>query len=200
MSLAVVSFPTLFAHNKTCGLFAAKLLFRHVEFPTKFRQIPFLMHIGEFVLCLSAFMAVLLILLLCLKKDRNCDTVASGRLFLGALLSIITPTRSIWPTQYSSYALRRSTANSCLSIPLRTLHRDILNDVIELRQPAVYLPLLLKDEFQTTSGIRISLKVDFSWWLTLIWWIISCEMLAYKKSGSMFVSGRVLFICLSLIV
>ena len=129
MSLAVVSFPTLFAHNETRGLFAAKLLFRHAEYPTKSRQIPFLMHIGEFVLCLSAFMAVLLILLLCLKKDRNCDTVASGRLFLGALLSIITPTRSIWPTQYSSYALRRSTANSRLSIPLRTLHRDILNDV-----------------------------------------------------------------------
>ena len=122
-----------------------------------------------FVLCLSS------VAILCCRKRSNKDAIIQGRMALGALLSVITPTRSTWPMQYSSLALTTPPAQRTLKIPLTSFYFDVLNGSIELRDPISDMPLLLDDKLITASGFSVSLSISFSWWLKFLWWVISCE-------------------------
>ena len=152
---------------------AARRLLTHVDHmaPPKYQEFSLTTYSWglAFVLCLSS------VAILCWRKRSNKDVIIQGRMALGALLSVITPTRSTWPMQYSSLALTTPPAQRTLKIPLTSFYFDVLNGSIELRDPISDMPLLLDDKLITASGFSVSLSISFSWWLKFLWWVISCE-------------------------
>ena len=133
----------------------------------------------DFVVCLTVLVHLLfclaVILCMCaaislffLYGPRRPATVANARPVLQALLEVVTPTQSIWPSQYASLAYRAAVFSSVTSkkttiwIPLSTLYDDILSERLELRNPRDTLPLLLNNTL-SVHGVDIRLDVDLHW-------------------------------------
>lgn len=127
---------------------------------------------------------------------RTKEKVLPGtREALLSLYAFITPTQSFWPVQYLSLA--RSAAAShkrAMHLPLGTLYRDLLDDVIELRNPREHLPLLLSDKLSVPTRIRV--EIELFWWFKLLWFMFSCYMRSGRPSVAVSVGimGRRLLI------
>ena len=143
---------------------------------SKYQEIPPETLLSGAVLLL----AVLLVTRYYLSHSRQRDDVLEGRLVLEALLSVITPTRSTWPSHYSTSALAGSPSQKCLRVPLEVFYKDIVYGVTELRDPIVHLPALFHDKLTSVSGLSVSVFAGLSLWLKLVGWIISCELLSYE--------------------
>lgn len=80
-----------------------------------------------------------------------------------ALLTFITPTRSIWPGTYSLIAQRAvSERKSTLRLPLRSFIDDVISGTIELRCPSSDLPAFISDTYRY-QGWKISFDIGLSW-------------------------------------
>lgn len=95
---------------------------------------------------------------------------------LRALMSIVTPTSSRWPTYYLSVARQGlSEREPRMRLSLDRLIGDTLHGNIELRSPESDLPDLLAGTLQT-GGWKISLTIGFSWRLSLMARITGARM------------------------
>ncbi|KAM5532337.1 hypothetical protein V8D89_014016 [Ganoderma adspersum] len=112
--------------------------------------------------------------------SRRSHVVQSARGVLQAMLTIITPTSSIWSPPYPSLAYRaaiqKTHLRTSLHIPLHTLYYDILHGLVELRNPRDHLPVLFKGSLSSVSELSVYLDVDFYWWMKLLVWMGSYNM------------------------
>ena len=104
--------------------------------------------------------AICVVLLLHLSPRslvRTPERVAQARKILQALLTIITPTQSVWPRQYVNLVYRAAaTRDFPVQIPLETLYEDVLKQRIELRNPKAHLPRLLRGVARAGSDPSLS--------------------------------------------
>ena len=130
----------------------------------------------DFVVCLAVLAHLLfclaVILCMCaaislffLYGPRRPATVANARPVLQALLEVVTPTQSIWPSQYASLAYRAAVFSSVTSkkttiwIPLSTLYDDILSERLELRNPRILCPCYSITRCRSTVWIYDSMSI-----------------------------------------
>ncbi|EJD02276.1 uncharacterized protein FOMMEDRAFT_168774 [Fomitiporia mediterranea MF3/22] len=97
-----------------------------------------------------------------------------------ALSKFLMPTSSIWPERYlyiirSADQQQQSRNGKRISLQLGTFLRDIKQGIIELRNPEIDLPLLLKGQL-CTDGWNIELNMSFKD-RSMAWaWVISDEI------------------------
>ncbi|OSD08488.1 hypothetical protein PYCCODRAFT_1357124 [Trametes coccinea BRFM310] len=126
---------------------------------------------------LAALLSTIALGLLYLKYAlRSKDAVLpETRAALTSMYAVITPTQSLWPQHYLSLARSAAVSNrKCIHLSLGTLYRDLLNDVVELRNPRDHLPVLLSGHL--SGHMRIRLNVELSWWFRLFWWTFCCNL------------------------
>lgn len=140
---------------------------------------------------------VLAVFRLYLFCSRRSHVVQSARGVLQAMLTIITPTSSIWPPPYPSLAYRaaiqKTQLRTTLHIPLHTLYYDILRGLVELRNPRDHLPVLFKESLSNVSELSVYLDVDFYWWIKLLVWMGSYNMFTNRRTYRIHVSSQLLF-------
>lgn len=126
--------------------------------------------------------------------SRRSHVVQSAREVLQAMLTVITPTSSIWPPPYPSLAYRaaiqKTQLRTTLHIPLHTLYFDILRGLVELRNPREHLPALLKESLSGVSDLSVYLDVDFYWWIKLLAWMGSYNVFTIGRTYRIHVSAR----------
>jgi len=117
-------------------------------------------------LAILAVLVSIVIIFLCLphrrntKADRNLKTFAALR----ALQVAIVPANSQWPELWwSLVAQASSTRNRSLQIPLSNLLSGLFAGELELRDPMLTLPCLLRDGL-VVDGWRITIVVELTSW------------------------------------
>lgn len=117
---------------------------------------------------LGALFTILLCVSCCrptkiLALDYRPPDIQQALAARGALLTFITPTRSIWPGTYSLIAQRAvSERKSTLRLPLRSFFDDVISGTIELRCPPSDLPAFISDTYRY-QGWSISFDIGLSW-------------------------------------
>ena len=82
---------------------------------------------------------------------------------LDALMTLVSPTTSLWPPTYLRAARRGGQAHQqVLVISLQSLQDDCISDAVELRSSPSKLPDLILDTLQH-RGWRVRLHVDAAW-------------------------------------
>ncbi|OBZ65731.1 hypothetical protein A0H81_14326 [Grifola frondosa] len=102
---------------------------------------------------------------------------------LQALLTIVTPTCSLWPQDYLE-AVRHATVSrkTSLELPLHALINDVIAGKLELRDPRTYLPCLFMRSL-TIDGWSLLLRIELSWWILVLRWIISSQLFSAQTSN-----------------
>lgn len=112
-----------------------------------------------------------------------------------ALLSITTPTQSMWPTACS--ALRSYTYTSRrIEFSLTGLMDDIFSGRLELRDPYNDLPELFCDEVRA-YGWSIRIRVGNSWWIKVLSWFswLPISHGQFKVCAESLSSGHLIYCC-----
>ncbi|KAF9246392.1 hypothetical protein BU15DRAFT_58455 [Melanogaster broomeanus] len=116
----------------------------------------------------------LLTLLVALFRAREEDRTRT-RTALQALLTILTPTCSLWPTRYTKLAkCLGSVPNPRISVPLETIIEDTIDGVIEFRDPINDLAELIGPGLKV-YGWTICLKLEWRWWIEVFRWRITAK-------------------------
>ncbi|RPD66502.1 hypothetical protein L226DRAFT_609331 [Lentinus tigrinus ALCF2SS1-7] len=120
--------------------------------------------IRSFSLCASLLFASFVLLLHFYPRSlvRTPARVAQARKILQALLTIITPTQSVWPRAYVNLAyFAAATGERSVPLPLQTLYEDVVKQRIELRNPKLHLPLLFRGALarDTDPGLSFVLNI-----------------------------------------
>lgn len=95
-------------------------------------------------------------------KNSSDDTILKTRKALEALLVILTPTKSRWPSTYISIAETAAASNSSLALPISELIQDLNNGKLEVRNPNMLHELFEADPLRT-YGWTIRLHTDTAW-------------------------------------
>ena len=136
---------------------------------------------------------ILVLLLLALWLSRRCARpVGSQDLYqpLNALMSIVVPTASRWPSKYLQIARQGLRARrATLLLPLRLVHDDFIRGELELTLTSD-LPGLLADTLQ--SGIwKLHLCADTLYIARVAVWVSMSYMACLVPHVSIFVSPAV---------
>ncbi|KAH7889593.1 hypothetical protein F5I97DRAFT_555760 [Phlebopus sp. FC_14] len=143
---------------------------RWLDVPTRWAASPRLAQPAALGILLSAtLVSIFLSFHAWYRKEDHTHT----RTALQALLTVITPTCSLWPPQYTELAKRASIAGSNIAVPLDTLIHDFVDGVIELRNPVMDLAHLVSSGCPV-GGWTICISVEWKWWTeALEWWLVS---------------------------
>ncbi|KAF9227758.1 hypothetical protein BS17DRAFT_774263 [Gyrodon lividus] len=129
------------------------------------------------------FLFPILFLLFVFVRSREEDRTRT-RTALQALLTIITPTCSLWPTRYIELARRaESFPHPRISLPLEMVIGDAIAGVIEFRDPINDLADLVGSGIKVYGWI-ICLSIEWKWWIEAFeWWIAAkvCIHVIYLK-------------------
>ncbi len=140
------------------------------------------------VLTISTAFAVLFVLLsLSSFGSRSVTKQDDLRAPLRAILAVVTPTCSTWPVSYLVISRRALLHKPTIKMPLRLILDDVISGAVELRLPAVDLPIFMTNTLQA-QGWEMKMDVEASWWYC----VISQIVLSYC-SNFIF---RVSFFCL----
>ncbi|KIJ69125.1 hypothetical protein HYDPIDRAFT_185014 [Hydnomerulius pinastri MD-312] len=122
-----------------------------------------------------------MILLLVYARSRKEDLTRT-RTALQAFQAVITPTCSLWPSRYTELAKRASTKpNSLLVLSLEMLMEDIVEGVIEMRDPINDLVELVGSGAKV-YGWTICTSVEWKWsYEAFEWWLADKPN---RKAGS----------------
>lgn len=121
------------------------------------------------VLCCTSFVAAsVLWYYICRRPTR---TLQRTREALSAMLTVLTPVHSLWPARYVSIARSTQSDETVINIPLETLVCDVIEGVVELRNPRVNLPLLFQTGYPKGT-MRIRLDTEWFWWFRLLRWLL----------------------------
>jgi len=110
------------------------------------------------------------VIILCLPHRRNTSADRNPKTFaaLRALQAAIVPANSQWPKRWwSLVAQASSTRNRSLQIPLNDLLSGLFAGELELRDPMLTLPCLLRDGL-VVDGWRITIAVEFTSWMDIM--------------------------------
>jgi len=100
-----------------------------------------------------------------LKEDHTHTRVA-----LQALVTVITPTCSFWPSRYIELA---SVLRSHIDIPLEVIIKDTIDGVIEFRNPIDNLVDLIGSG-ATVNGHTVRITIGWKWWTNCFeWWMLA---------------------------
>ncbi|KAG8217642.1 hypothetical protein J3R82DRAFT_5795 [Butyriboletus roseoflavus] len=115
-------------------------------------------------ICFSAFLRP--------RKEDHIHTRAALR----ALLSVVVPTCSLWPSRYIKFA---SASCSRIDIPLEAIIEDTIDGVIEFCDPTNDLAELI-DSGATVNGHTICINIGWKWWINYFqWWMVAKVRTAY---------------------
>ncbi|GBE81901.1 hypothetical protein SCP_0402750 [Sparassis crispa] len=134
--------------------------------------------------------------ILCSLSSRDSDILlARRRQALYAILFLVTPTCSLWSAAYLAIARRAAASgNNIVRLPLRELLDDIVAGKMQLRDTGLDLPSLITSTLRVHDWL-IVLRVELSWWATVLGWIAASHFSFIKSysfvwSGSQFISDR----------
>lgn len=129
-------------------------------------------------LVLSCFLLTVLVpICLAFLRPRNMkqDHIHT-RAALQALLAIVVPTCSLWPSRYIELA---SVIHSNIDIPLQMIINDTINGVIEFRNPSNDLADLI-DSGVTVHGHTVRINIGWKWWIKCFeWWMLAKVRIAH---------------------
>ncbi|KAF8844825.1 hypothetical protein BDN67DRAFT_962265 [Paxillus ammoniavirescens] len=125
-------------------------------------------HATQF-LFLFALLTLFFIVLRSHEEDRTRTRTA-----LQAILTLITPTCSLWPTRYIELARRAgSVSHSRISVPFEAIVGDVIEGIIEFRDPINDLADLLGSGVKV-YGCTIGMSIEWKWWIEAFeWWIVA---------------------------
>ncbi|KIK81562.1 hypothetical protein PAXRUDRAFT_155829 [Paxillus rubicundulus Ve08.2h10] len=117
------------------------------------------------------FLFALLVLLFIVLRSRE-ENRARTRTALQAILTLITPTSSLWPARYIELArCAGSLSPPGIFVPLEVILWDIIEGIIEFRDPINDLADLICSEMKV-YGFTMSLSIEWKWWIEAFeWWI-----------------------------
>jgi len=137
-----------------------------------------------FTICAAAFFSIILYTTSLRRSRARARRAPETRKALRILLYILTPTCSLWPASYVKLAQQAvADRDTTLRFPLRALVDDILNGRIELRDPRLDLPDLLRNGFRVDDW-TFGLSVERAWWVEILGWIISAQLTPPKTRVS----------------
>ncbi|KAF8559708.1 hypothetical protein OG21DRAFT_1600347 [Imleria badia] len=112
-------------------------------------------------------------------KEDHIHTRAA----LQALVTVVVPTCSLWPSRYIELA---SVLRSDVNIPLEVIIKDTINGVVEFRNPSTDLANLIGSG-ATANGHTIRINIGWKWWIKYFqWWMLPKEAPTGQfKSGQM---------------
>ncbi|KAF8447816.1 hypothetical protein L210DRAFT_848828 [Boletus edulis BED1] len=100
-----------------------------------------------------------------LKEDRIRTRVA-----LKALVTVLVPTCSLWPSRYIGLA---SASRFHIDIPLEVIIKDTIDGVIEFRNPSNDLVDLIGSGRIVNRHI-ICISIGWKWWIKYFkWWMLA---------------------------
>ena len=102
------------------------------------------------------------------RKEHDMRTRAA----LSALLTIVTPTCSLWPSRYVKLA---SILRSHICIPFEMIMEDAANGVIELRNPVNDLADLIGSG-AAINGHTMCMVVGWKWWIDYFEWQVLAKV------------------------
>ncbi|KAI6109677.1 hypothetical protein F5141DRAFT_1215166 [Pisolithus sp. B1] len=104
-------------------------------------------------LCVSGLLVIIFFAFLWLSPwtRSHKEHQARSRAALRALLTVITPSCSLWPSRYTKFVKNSSSirANDRIALPLDMVIQDVLEGVIEFRDPLI-------DLVELTDGIQVN--------------------------------------------
>ena len=100
-------------------------------------------------------------------KNSSDSTILKTRKALEALLVILTPTQSRWPSTYISIAKTATASNPLLTLPVSKLIQDLNNGQLEVRNPNTLHELFGADPLRT-YGWTIRLHIDAAWRMDVV--------------------------------
>ncbi|KAH0830698.1 hypothetical protein J3R83DRAFT_2176 [Lanmaoa asiatica] len=121
------------------------------------------------VLSCSLFLVFMPICFLALSRPRKEDHIHT-RATLRALLTVIVPTCSLWPSRYIELA---RVLRSRVDIPLEVIIEDTIGGVIEFRKPIDDLADLICSG-AIVNGNTICINIGWKWWISCFeWWMFA---------------------------
>ncbi|KAH9930756.1 uncharacterized protein B0H18DRAFT_1209327 [Fomitopsis serialis] len=127
-------------------------------------------------ICAAALFGIILYTTSLRRSRARARRAPETRKALQTLLYILTPTCSLWPASYVKLAQQAVTVHdTTLRFPLRALVDDVLSGRIELRDPRLDLPDLLRNEFRV-DGWTFGLSVERAWWVDVLGWTLSAQL------------------------
>lgn len=116
------------------------------------------------------------------RKDYDVHTRAALR----ALLTIASPTSSLWPSRYVKLA---SIRRLHVDIPLEMIIEDTTDGVIELRDPVNDLVDLVGSG-TTVRGHTIRMTITWKWWIDCFeWWVLAKVRTVRYLRDILFIQG-----------
>lgn len=121
---------------------------------------------------------VLLTATSCISRTKHKDSPGLSK-SLQALSSILTPTCTSWPKDYTGFLVHTTCPKSkTITLPISRLFGEICLGNIEIRDFSD-LPCLLKGQIRT-YGWNVSLSVDLSMKSAVLRWIAAPQPVATK--------------------
>ena len=94
---------------------------------------------------------------------------ARVRAALQALLTVITPSCSLWPSRYTKLVKQASVSpDNRVILPLHTFVQDVLDGVVEVRDPLNNLVDLIRATGINANGWNICLSVGLRSWVNAL--------------------------------
>jgi hypothetical protein len=107
---------------------------------------------------------------------------------LQALLTVLTPSCSIWPSSYLALVRRARTSKSqTIKLPLFKLLKDVTYGQIELRDPQNDLPDLLRDHCRVYAWF-VCLEVEISCQIAVLRWLLLSDLPTLKACNQLLIT------------
>lgn len=116
--------------------------------------------------CLFLFLMPICFLAFSRPQEDHIHT----RVALQALVTVVVPTCSLWPSRYIELA---SVLRSHIDISLEAIIKDTIDGVIEFRNPISDLADLI-GAGATVNGHTIRIHIGWKWWIDCFeWWMLA---------------------------
>ena len=107
-------------------------------------------------------------------RKQTPHSVSQG---LHALVTVFTPSQSIWPQSYTT--LVENAPLNTVTIPLDSVIKDVTAGAMEFRDAQMDLADLLRDRTRV-YGWRICLRLEMWWWVKVASWISLTQITALR--------------------
>lgn len=126
-------------------------------------------HAPALACCTILFLMPLCFLAFLRARNPKEDHVHT-RVALQALVTVVAPTCSLWPSRYIGLA---SVLRSHIDIPLEVIMKDTINGIMEFRNPSHNLADLIGSG-ANVNGHTIRIKIGWIWWAKYFeWWMFA---------------------------
>ncbi|KII89192.1 hypothetical protein PLICRDRAFT_175414 [Plicaturopsis crispa FD-325 SS-3] len=140
----------------------------------------------DYILVYAALSMFLLLCVFSSRRPTKKPDLAEIRMALHALLTVISPTRSIWPSSYPAIAKKSVHERSgTLMLPLIDLANDIISGSIEFRNIQHDLPALIHGDIDA-DGWSVRIHTRWSCCIKILSCVVNLQLSAppYKSLKS----------------